>query len=279
MKKLLLSALAGAYIFTGCATNKNAEIKPVSSKSIALLNKYGINENSLKKTKDGYVFVISGTKGADIYKIDKNYNLLWKKSTPVLIDLIKYEIQNTKLYILGYDQNKNKAILLEYSPDGSLDKTEYFGKKYDLPKDFIILNGKTFTAVTHYSKNNNSDIIIYNGKKNITVSTPYMEDVNFILPYKKGILIVGTVQNSDENIILAYKTFDNKTIWAKTLDMGMDERPLKAEIKNSNLILKILSTDNMGAKKEMTFTIDEKGNVKNIKKGIELKPLPTKYRT
>jgi hypothetical protein len=280
MKKLLLTALAGAYILTGCAsTNTNSEIKPVSSKSIGLLDKYGINESSLKKVKDGYVFVISGANGADIYKTDKNYKPVWKKTTPVLIDLIKFEIKNSKLYLLGYDQNKNRAVLLEYSLDGSLNKTEYFGKKYDLPKDFAILNGKVYVAVTHYSKNNNSDIVIYNSKKNITLSTPYMDGVNFILPYQKGILIVGTVQSNSENVLLAYKTFDNKTVWAETLDMGMDESPVNVSLKNGLIRLKILSTDNMGAQKEATFTIDAKGKIKNIKKGMELKPLPTKYRT
>jgi hypothetical protein len=35
----------------------------------------------------------------------------------------------------------------------------------------------------------------------------------------------------------------------------------------------------MGAEKEVTFIIDENGKVKSVKKGIEFKQLPVKYRT
>jgi len=278
MKKLLF--LTGAlFLFTGCVNNQQ-NIKPISMKSVSLLDKYGVSEKALMPVNDGYIFVIPAASGADIYKLDKNYNLIWKKSTPILIDPVKYEIKNNTLYILGYDQNKNKVALLEYDLKGNVKKINYYGKKFDLARDFLILNKNTYVAVTQYTPNNNSDIVIYSSdNKKITLSTPYMDDVTFIKPFKNGILIIGTLQSKSEDVIIAYKTLDNKTVWSKEIDMGMDEKPLKVEIKNNEITLKVLSTDNMGAEKEVTFIIDEKGNVKSVKKGVEFQQLPMKYRT
>jgi hypothetical protein len=106
-----------------------------------------------------------------------------------------------------------------------------------------------------------------------------MDDVKFIKVYKNNLLIVGSTQKANENIIIALKTFTNKTIWSKEIDLGMDEKPLKVDIDKNKILLKVLSTDNMGAEKEVTFIIDEKGNIKSVKKGIEFKQLPMKYRT
>jgi len=278
MKKILL--LTGIIIlFTAC-TNSKQNIKPISAKSVSLLDKYGVSEKALMPVNDGYIFVIPAAGGANIYKLDKNYNLIFKKSTPILIDPVKYKIKNNTLYILGYDQKKNKVALLQYDLNGNVKKINYYGKKFDLARDFLILNKNIYVAVTQYTPNNNSDIVIYsNDNKKITLSTPYMDDVTFIKPFKDGILIIGTLQGKSENVIIAYKTFNNKTIWAKEIDMGMDEKPLKVTIKKNEILLDILSTDNMGAEKEVTFIIDEKGNIKNVEKGIEFEQLPIKYRT
>ncbi|WP_456479486.1 hypothetical protein [Nautilia sp.] len=282
MKKNLAILLTGAGIvfFAGCSHTPQKEMKPMSFKSIDLLDKYGINENALMKAKDGYIFVIPDPNGAAIYKLDKNYNLLWKKVTPILLDPVKTEVKNGIIYILGYDQKKDKVALVEYDLNGNLKRIKYYGKKYDLAKDFLIIKGNTYIAVTRFSPENNSDIVIYSdNNKNLDFSTPYMDNVKYIKPYKNGILIVGTVQKDSEDVLIVYKTFGNKTLWAKVIDLGMDEIPLKVTIKDNEIILKVKSTDHMGAEKEVTFTIDEKGNVKNVKKGIEFKQLPIKYRT
>jgi hypothetical protein len=282
MNKLLWIPLAGIVFFTGCATTAQQQnVKPISFKSISLLDKYGVNENALMKAgKNAYIFIIPDPNGTAIYKIDKNYNLIWKKVTPILLDAVKSEVKDGKLYILGNDQNKNRVAFLEYDLNGKLDKITYYGKKYDLARDFIMINGKTYVAVTQYSPNSSSDIVIYSqNNKDITLSTPNMDDVTFIKPYKKGILIIGTTQNTSQDVIIAYKTLDNKTVWAESIDLGMDEKPESIEIKNNEIILKILSTDHMGAEKEVTFIIDENGKVKSVKKGIEFKQLPVKYRT
>jgi hypothetical protein len=273
---------AGIMFFTGCATTAQQQnVKPLSFKSISLLDKYGINESSLMKAgKNAYIFTIPAADGTAIYKLDKNYRLIWKKTTPVLLEAVKSKVKNGKLYILGYDQNKNRVAFLEYGLNGKLDKITYYGRKYDLARDFIIINGKTYVAVTQYSPNRSSDIVIYaqNGK-NITLSTPRMEDVTFIKPFKKGILIIGTIQNQSQDVIIAYKTLDNKTVWAESIDLGMDEKPVKVIVKDNKIILKIISTDHMGAEKEVTFTIDGSGKIKSVKKGVEFKQLPVRYRT
>ena len=277
MKKLYLP-LIGLLLLSGCANNQ--PVKTISMKSVNLLDKYGVSESALIPIKNGYLFVIPAANGSDIYILDKNYNLISKKTTPILLDPVKYDVINKKLYILGYDQKKNKVALLIYDIKGNLKKIKYFGKKFDLARDFTIIDGKVYIAVTVYTKNNGSDIIIYNENgKNITLSTPDMDDVKFIKPYKKGLLIVGVTQGKSEDVLIAYKTLTNKTIWAKKIDLGMDEKSLKVEITNGEIKLDLVSTDNMGAEKEVTFTIDENGNIKSVKKGIEFNQLPLKYRT
>jgi len=279
MKKILFIPLIGLAFFSGCANNQQ-NVKPLEFKSIDLLDKYGISESALIKAGENYIFVIPDLNGAAIYKLDKNYNLIWKKVTPILLDPVKSQVKNEKIFILGYDQKKNRAALLEYDLNGKLEKIKYFAKQYDLARDFVITNTKTYVAVTEYSPNNNSDIIIY-GDDNIklTLSSPNMDDVNFIKPYKNGLLIIGTTLGKSENVLIAYKTFDNKTVWAKIIDLGMDEKPVRVAIKNNEITLEILSTDNMGAEKDVTFIIDENGKVKSVKKGVEFKQLPMKYRT
>jgi len=276
MKKTLL--LATALLFTACST-QTPQPKPLSFKSIDLLDKYGINEDSLIKYKNAYYFVVEAPQGAKIVKLDKNYKEVWHKTTPIVVEPIKTVIANDTIYLLGYDQKKNLPVLLEFSLDSKLKKISYYGKKFDIPRDLIIINHTPYVGITHYSKNNDSDIVIYGGKRTITLSTPNMDNVTFIKPYKNGILIIGSTQNRNDDVLIAYKTLENKTIWSKKLDMGMDEAPLSVEIKNNLIYLKVTSTDHMGAETEATFIIDDKGNIKSVKKGIEFKQLPVKYRT
>jgi len=279
MKKLYITAAVAVLYLTGCATSTQ-NTKPLSFKSIDLLEKYGISESALVKTGDGnYMFVIPAPNGADIYKLDKNYKTLWKKTTPVLIDPVKYEIISDKLYILGYDQKKNRPVLLTYDLDGNVKKISYYGSEYDLARDFAIINGEIFIAITHYTPNNNSDIAVYSKNKHFEISTPGMDDVKFLEPFNGKILIVGTTQGKSEDVLIALKTMDGKTLWAKTIDLGMDEKPLKIKINNNQIELDVVSTDNMGAEKNVTFIIDKDGNVKSVKKGIEFEQLPIKYRT
>ena len=279
IKKLLLPAAVTGLLFFGCA-NKTQNIKPLSSKSIELLEKYGVNESALIKTKNGYLFVIPDAKGAAIYELDQNYNLKWKKTTPVLIDLVKYEVKDSKLYILGYDQKAQKPVLLTYNLSGKLLNKKYFGKKFDLAKDFTTLNKHVYVATTHYSKDNNSDIVIYSDNKTITLSTPNMDNVFFISQYNGNILVIGTTRGTDQDVLIALKTPDNKTLWANKIDLGMDETPESYKIlKNGEIKLKVLSTDNMGAERDMTFIIDKNGKIKKVKKGVEFKELPIKLRT
>jgi uncharacterized lipoprotein YajG len=54
MKKTLF--LAGAlFLFTGCV-NSQQNIKPISMKSVSLLDKYGVSEKALMSVDDGYIF-------------------------------------------------------------------------------------------------------------------------------------------------------------------------------------------------------------------------------
>ncbi len=279
MKKLFYTSLIGSYLLTGCAyTEQQTEIQ--NHKKINLSVKYGINESALMQAGENFIFVIPDFNTTSIYKLDNNYNLIWKKSIPIALEIVKSQVKNNKLYILGYDKNKDKVAFLTYDINGKLEKITYYAKKYSLAKDFIVTNKNIYIAVTQYNDDNNSDIIIYDSNgKTITFFSPNMDDVNFIKPYKKGLLIVGTTLKENEDVLIVYKTFENKTIWAKTLDLGMDEKPLKVYLKNNKIILEVTSTDSMGAQTDVTFTIDENGKINSIKKGVEFKQLPLRYRT
>ena len=188
MKKLILASIISLVFFIGCVNNTK-NIKPISLKSTTLLSKYGVSEDALMKTDDGYFFVMPEAEGIAIYKLDKNYNLVFKKVKKILLDIVKSKIKDNKLYVLGYDQNINKPALLVFDLKGNLLKTEYYGEKFDLAKDFTFINNKIYVALTHFSPKKNSDIIIYSDKNKITFSTPNMDNVNFILPYKKVFII------------------------------------------------------------------------------------------
>jgi len=272
MKKIFLIPL----FFLGC---NNYQVHQISQKSVQLLNKYGVNEDSLMKTKNGFIFVTPAANGIYIYKIDKNYNLIYKKELHILADIVKTSIKNDTLFILGYDQKNQKPLLIKYNLTSNKVSKQLYGQKYDTAKDFTFINKKAYIATTHY-QNSNPQIVIYSKNSKITLFSPYKEDVEYILPFKKGVLIIGTIyKNTSYDLLIAYKDLNNKTVWAKTIDLGMDERAKKVEIKNNKIIITVLSTDEMGATKEVTFTLNEKGEVINSKKTLEIKPLPIKMRT
>ncbi|MEO1928149.1 MAG: hypothetical protein ABGX26_05615 [Nautiliaceae bacterium] len=272
MKKLFLIPL----FFLGCNNYQITRLD--TTKNVQLLNKYGVNEDSLIKVKDGYIFLTPAANGIYIYKISENYNLIYKKELHILIDIIKSSIKNNTLYILGYDQKKQKPILIKYDLISQKFSKEFYGEKYDVAKDFTFKNNQIFITATHYSQDN-PKIVIYSKKNKLTLNLPYKEDAQYILPFKKGLLIIGTVYKDSYDLLIAYKTINNKTVWAKTIDLGMDEKAKKVKIKNDKIIITVISSDEMGASKEVTFTLNPKGNIIKVKKDSEIKPLPLKMRT
>ena len=271
MKKIIFIMVV--ILFLGC-TNK-VTTKTINNKSVDLLTKYGIDESLLTKKDNFYFYILQTMNGFKILKFDKNYNLMWQKPFKYPINVIKTKIKNN-ICILGYDEIKNRVVFLTLNLNGNLKSKKYYGKKYDLARDFIIINNTPFIAITHYN-NNKSDIIIY-GKKLIKVTSNQKKDISFIKQFNNNLLIVGTVFNKNEDILIVYKTLNDKLIWKKVIDFGMDERVLDVNIKDNIINLKIVSTDSMGEEKRYLIKIKNK-KVIEIKKGMEFKRLPYHFRT
>ena len=273
MKKIIFYTLI-AFLFLGCTTKVTT--KTINNKSLELLTKYGIDENSLTKKGNFYFYILQTSDGFKILKFNKNYNLVWQKLFKHPINIVKTKIKDN-IYVLGYDEVTNRVVFLTFDLNGNLKSKKYYGKKYDLARDFIIINETPFIAITHYN-NNKSDIIIY-GKKPIKITSNQKKDVSFIKKFNSNLLIVGTVFNKNEDVLVVYKTLDNKLIWEKAIDFGMDERVLDVDIKDNIIHLKVTSTDSMGEEKKYLIKIDKNGKIIEIKKDMEFKRLPHHFRT
>lgn len=273
MKKIIF--IITAILFLGCANKVTT--KTISNKSVNLLTKYGINKSFLTKKDNFYFYILQTTDGFKILKFDKNYNLVWQKPFKYPINIVKTKIKDN-IYVLGYDEVKNRVVFLTLDLNGNLKSKKYYGKNYDLARDFIIINNTPFIAITHYN-NNKSDIIVYDGKNSIKVTSNQRKDISFIKKFNNNLLIVGTVFNKNEDILIVYKTLDDKLIWKKVINFGMDERVLNVDIKDNIINLEIISTDSMGEEKEYLIKIDKNGKIIKIKKEMELKRLPHNLRT
>ena len=108
MKKIIFYTIS-VILFLGCANKVKTDT--IDNKSVELLTKYGIDENSLIKKDNFYFYILQTPNGFKILKFDKNYNLIWQKSFKASINVIKTKIKNS-IYVLGYDEVKNKVVFL-----------------------------------------------------------------------------------------------------------------------------------------------------------------------
>jgi len=274
MKRLLLIPI----LFLGCSV-KNPDIdKKIqeTNKERKLIQKYQISKSALTKTDDGYIFTLPEGNGFSIYKIDNNYDLVTKRKIPILLDISKTKYKDSKIYILGYDQKKQKPALFIIDKDLKNYEIKYFGNKFDLPKDFIA--AKNPVVVLNTYKNKNADIAIYQNNKTTIFKNPDTEHAKFIIKKDGGYYIIGSIQHPQEDLLILFVK-NNKIIWSRVYDFGMEDAPLKVEVDNNNLKIEVISQDYMGAQREFEIIVDNKGNIIKIKKGIEFKKLPTRYRT
>jgi len=273
MKKIIFYTIS-VILFLGCANKVKTDT--IDNKSVELLTKYGIDENFLIKKDSFYFYILQTPNGFKIVKFDKNYNLIWQKPFKHPINIVKTKIKDN-IYVLGYDEVKNRVVFLTFDFNGNLKNKKHYGKKYNVARDFIIINNTPFIAITHYN-NNKSDIIVY-GKKTIKVTSNQKKDVSFIKKFNSNLLIVGTVFNKNEDVLIVYKSLDDKLIWKKVIDFRMDERVLNVNIKDDIIAIGVISTDSMGEEKKYLIKIDKNGKIIEIKKDMELKKLPHHFRT
>jgi len=274
MRKIIFSL--GLVFFLGC-TNKQISTPP--KPKISLL-KYGISEQSLTKYNNMYVTVINKENGINILKFSKKYKLISKNILNFPIDITTYKIKNGNIYILGYNNIKEKSEILVYSlKENKLTKEIILGKKYSQPADFFLKNKNIFTAINVYNKTTASDIYIYKNSLLYTkIASLKKENAKFLIPFNSGMLVIGSISYTNDDILITFIK-NKKIIWARRIDLGMDDSPQNVIIKNNKIILNAISSDYMGAKIYYTFILDKNGNILKSKKNLEFKELPIKYRT
>jgi hypothetical protein len=202
MKKLILMGIS--LVFFGCVQNQpQAKVNPKTE--IKLIKKYGITQDALINYKNFYYFSNIEPNGISVNKLDKNYNLVSKKVINILIEPKKYLVKNNHFYIFGYDNSKQKPVILDFDLNTfKLIKTLYVGKKYSTPADFFIKKD-IYSAINVFNKKTQSDIYIY---KNTTlfskIASNKKESVKFIYPIENNFLIIGNIYFTNYDICLLY---------------------------------------------------------------------------
>jgi hypothetical protein len=280
VKKFINSALVLAF-FWGCAQNKPQIQQKINPKAdIKLLNKYRITKNALIPYKNFYYFSIIEPNGISINKLDKNYNLISKKIIKILIDPKKYLIKNDHFYILGYDNSKQKPVILDISLNNlKLIKTVYIGKKYSMPADFFV-NKDIFSAINVFNKKTQSDIYIYKNTSLIgKIASNKKESAKFIHSFNNSLIIIGNITFTNDDILIVLMDKNGKILKARRIDLGMDDSVSKITVQKDKIIINTISTDYMGAEIDYTLILDKNLNVIKSKKSLEFKELPIKFRT
>ena len=274
MKKSLLIPL----IFLGCAnTQISHEIKTINQDK-KIIERYQVSQDSLTKAGNFYAFFKPCAKGVQITLIDKNLNPLKTVNSPVFMNGSKLKYLNSNFYLLGYDENKNEPVLIIFDQNLKVKKIDYFPYKYAMAEDFIIVNKKPVVLINTFSPKTEADILIYNNKKNIKIASPKAETGKFIKKYQNGYVVVGSIQNNNEDLLIA-NIQNGKIKWIKTFNLGMDETPKKVSIKDDKIIINTIAEDYMGASTYYKLIIDKNGKIISRKKSLEFKALPTKFRT
>ena len=265
-----------SILFLGCANKINVD-KNIKETNIEnyLIQKYQITKKALTKLNNNYYFYTPDNNGLSIYKLNKNYEITNKKTIPLLIDAQKLISDNKNLYLIGYEEKKQKPILIVLDKNLNIKLQKFIGNRFDIPKDIIT---KPKIAILLLTYKNGADIKICNLKKCKTYIKPSNQFPKFIKRYNNGYLVGGSIQDTQEDLYVAFIK-NNKIIWQKRYDFGFSDNPTSITIKNNQIIIDVVSTDYMGADKYLKIILDENGKlIKKIKK-IELKPLPTKFRT
>ncbi|QCT95149.1 hypothetical protein FE773_08080 [Caminibacter mediatlanticus TB-2] len=267
-----------ASLFIGCSSTNISVDKKIKETNIenSLIQKYEITKNSLTSLNNYYYFYKVENKGITIYKMDKNYNLVDKKIIPIIIDTQKITSNNKNLYLIGYDENKQKPIILIIDSDLNIKEKKYIGDKFDVPKDIVTNSNKINVLLLTYK--NGADFKICNLKNCKTFSKPNNQLPKFIKKFNDGYLVIGSYQDNKEDLYIAFIK-NNKIVWEKRYDFGYSDIPQKVIIKNDKIFINVNSTDYMGANKYLTIILDKNGKLIKKEQNLEFQQLPTKLRT
>ena len=274
MKKLLLIP----FIFLGCANTQISKNIQNINQSKKIIDKYQVNKDSLTKVGDLYAFFKPSAKGVQIILIDKNLNIVKVVNSPILMNGKKLKYIDNKLYLLGYDETKNKPVMIIFNKTLTVKKIKYFPYKYAIAEDFTIINKKPVVLINTFSPKTQADILIYDNKKEIKIASPKAQNGKFIKKYQNGFVMAGSVQNNDEDLLVA-NIQNDKVKWIQVINLGMGETPQKLIIKNGEIIVNVISQDYMGASTYYKLTFDKNGKLIKKEKNLEFKALPTRFRT
>jgi len=78
-----------------------------------IIKEYQISKSALTKIDNDYYFYMPHSNGLIIYKLDSNYRLVKKKIIPKLIEGHKLISNKNYIFLIGYDQTKNRPIILK----------------------------------------------------------------------------------------------------------------------------------------------------------------------
>jgi len=264
-------------IFLGCVNNINID-KKLKETSIEdkIIKEYQISKSALTKVDNDYYFYMPHSNGLIIYKLDSNYRLVKKKIIPKLIEGHKLISNKNYIFLIGYDQTKNRPIILKLDKNLEIKSQKYIADKFDIPQDAIINNNSTTVLLLTYK--NGADIKLYENGKVKVFEAKQNQFPKFLIKYNGGYLIVGSIQHPQEDLLVVFVK-NNKILWANIYDFGMEDTPKKVYVKDKNIVIKLVSQDYMGAEKYITIEINKNGNIIKKEKNLEFKRLPTRFRT
>jgi len=279
MKKLLLFPLS--LFIVGCVNNTNINKKmDTTKKDMKLLNDYHTTKRNLHKLGNDFIFLNLNSNGQiTFYKIDKNYDLISSKKVGLVITPHQIKVKNDKVYVLAYSQTKNQPIFLILDKDGNILSKKLLGKKFNTPKSFLVNeNNSIIVALNSYSKDNGTDIVIYEDSTPHTISTKYSEEATTILPFKNGYLLIGNISQTTQNVFVAYLDKNFKQIWTRDIDFGLEESLKDVKIENNEIILTIISQNYTGMEEYYTIKLDSNGKILTHSKKFEIKNYPLKFQ-
>jgi len=246
-------------IFLGCVNNINID-KKLKETSIEdkIIKEYQISKSALTKIDNDYYFYMPHSNGLIIYKLDSNYRLVKKKIIPKLIEGHKLISNKNYIFLIGYDQTKNRPIILKLDKNLEIKSQKYIADKFDIPQDAIINNNSTTVLLLTYK--NGADIKLYENGKVKVFEAKQNQFPKFLIKYNGGYLIVGSIQHPQEDLLVMFVK-NSKVLWANIYDFGMEDVPKKIYVKDKNIVIKLVSQDYMGAEKYITIEINKNGNI------------------
>jgi len=278
MKKFYVT-LIGAF-FIGCNNSPQTPTKEIDVETeLKILKKYSIDQSQLVNFEGYYLFDILETDGKfNLYLLDKNYNIAKKQNIKGVIEPKKLKTFKDKIYILGYDQEKNQTILLTFDKNLKELKREYFGNKFETPRDMIIKENSIIVALNSYKNGISSIKIVKNNNSYLFSLKTNNTNINFIKAFKDGFILAGEVQNETGNALLICVDKNFKTLWIRDLDLGLEENVKKLKVTKNSIIATIISQNYTGMEEEWDIEIDENGKILTKNKNFTINDIPLQFK-